>query len=499
MSWAIYIILALLCLIIVRQSSWYKLPGLNKNAAVVFLLLKIAAAFTLWYVYTIYYPDKTYADIWKFYNDSAVIHEALKENPGDYFSMITGIGIDDEIEQKYLMRMNHWHQPFESNLFNDSHTIIRFNALIRLFSFGNYHIHALMMCMLSLAGLCALYRWMFRYIPQWKKALAAILFLFPSLLFWSSGVLKEGLMLFALGFTIEQLWKFESDKKYSRLPVIVSGLALLAITKLYMLAFLIPALALSRWIKFKPGFAPVKFTIAVLALFATGKIIESAFPQLSPARILALKHNDFVRLAHGGTYMYNDTAVVYLEAERRANLVCSNGDSCTLEKNVPFQYWRIKDNFADTLTSKGNSLRVNYKILTDIPKAGSIIDNTFMNADYNSVVKNIPRALLNTLFRPFLWETKSPMLILPFLENIILLIMILAAMVFRKTNSARDVFWFCVMFAAVTLVVIGITTPVLGAIVRYRITALPFVMLALLIITDRKKLLIKWPGLARFL
>lgn len=499
MSWAIYIILVLLCLIIVRQSSWYKLPGLNKNAGVAFLILKIAAGFTLWYVYTFYYPDKTYADIWKFYNDSAVIHEALRENPADYFSMITGIGIDDGIEHKYLMRMNHWHQPFESNLFNDSHTIIRFNALLRLFSFGNYHIHALVMCMLSLAGLCALYRWIFRFIPQWKTAIAAILFLFPSLLFWSSGVLKEGLMLFALGITVEQIREFSSDKKYYRIAVVIIGLSLLAITKLYMLAFLIPALLLSLWLKRNPGFALLKFSVVILTLFVSGKIIESAFPELSPARILALKHNDFVRLAHGGTYMYNDTAVVYLEAERRAHLVCSDADSCTLEKNVPFRYWRIKDNFADTLTSEGNTLRVNYKVLTDFPKAGSIIDNSFLDPDFNSVIRNIPRALMNTLFRPFLWEAKSTMLIPPLAENIILLLMLGAAMVFGKPNAYPDVFWFCILFAAITLVVIGITTPVLGAIVRYRITALPFVLLALLLITDRKKLISKWPVLARFL
>lgn len=499
MTWAIFIIIALLSLIIVRQSEACRLPGISRNTQLVLFILKVAAGFGLWIVYTYYYTERQYSDIWKFYDDSAILYEAIHESPSDYFSMITGIGIDNRIEQTYLMRMNHWHQPFENNLFNDSHTIIRFNAIARLFSMGNYHTHTLIMCLLSFIGLSALYRWIYSFIPQWKKVIIAVLFLLPSLTFWSSGVLKEGLMIFALGIIIEQSWKFLKHRNLYRIPIILAAIALLAITKLYMLAFLLPALFVAWWLTRRPGFTLVKFSIVLALLLAAGKMIEVTYPRLSPARLLALKHNDFVRLAHGGTYMYNDTVVVYLEAERRGQLVCSNGDSCTLERNVPYQYWRIQDNFADTLTSDGNIIRANYKILTDLPKAGSIIDRRFLNPDFSSVLKNIPTALFNTLLRPMPWEINSAMLAPAILENLLLVMFIVAALIFRRRTANPDVFWFCITFAVITLAVIGVTTPVLGAIVRYRIIALPFLLLSLLLITDREKVIRKWPFSARFL
>jgi hypothetical protein len=477
----------------------FRLPGLSANAPLLFFTLKVAAGFGLWAVYTFYYPDKSYADIWKFFDDSAIIHEALKESPADYFSMVSGIGIDDRIEQTYLMRMNHWHQPFESNLFNDSHTIIRFNAVVRLISGGNYHVHTVVMCLLAFLGLAALYRWIYSFIPQWKKVIAGVLFVLPSLLFWSSGVLKEGLMLFSLGIIIEQTWKFLKDKNIRRLAFIMPALFLLAITKLYMLAFLLPALLLAWWLKTRPGFTLVKFAAVLLLILSFGKILEWKVPELSPARIIALKHNDFVRLAHGGTYMYNDTVVVYLEAERRSHLVCSNGDSCTLESNVPFRYWRINDNFADTFKSAGNQSRVNYKILTDIPKAGSIIDNSYLGTDFKSMAAGLPRAICNAILRPLPWEGKSLLILPSVLENLFLIVLTIAAAFFFKRPSARHVLWFCMLFAFISLSVIGLTTPVLGAIVRYRITALPFLFIALLMIIDREKLIRKWPVLARFL
>ncbi|MCK6639195.1 MAG: hypothetical protein L6Q81_03850 [Bacteroidia bacterium] len=499
MAWVVFIIIAAFSVVLIRTRPAFRLPGFNRNTTTLLFLLKVAAGFALWYVYTVYYPDRTYADIWKFYDDSAIMHEAVHENPGDFFSMLTGIGIDNRIEETYLMRMNHWHQPFESNLFNDSHTIIRFNAMVRIFSLGNYHTHTLIMCLLSFMGLGALYRWAYKIVPHWKRLLLFTLFLLPSLVFWSSGVLKEGLMLFALGIFIEQFWKYLQDKKKVRIIYILLAAALLAITKLYMLAFLAPAIIMAIWLRIRPGFGIIKFVIVIIALFGTGKLIEHFRPQLSPARILAMKHNDFVRLAHGGTYMYNDTVVVYLEAERRSFLVCTNGDSCTLEKNTPFSYWRIEDNFADTLKSEGNTSRVNYKVLTDIPKAGSIIDNRFLKPDFTSILLAIPKSAMNVVLRPYPWEARSALIFPSLLENLFIVILLIAAFFFRRNITDPRVFWFCVTLAAINIAVIGLTTPVLGAIVRYRITALPFLIIALLQVADREKLIRKWPILARFL
>jgi hypothetical protein len=142
---------------------------------------------------------------------------------------------------------------------------------------------------------------------------------------------------------------------------------------------------------------------------------------------------------------------------------------------------------------------VNYKVLTDIPKAGSIIDNRFLKPEYSSILMAIPKSILNVVFRPYPWEVKNALEFPAVLENIFLVLLLIASVFFSTNIADIRVFWFCITLAAINIAVIGLTTPVLGAIVRYRITALPFLILGLLLLIDREKLLRKWPVLARFL
>ena len=68
--------------------------------------------------------------------------QGAAERPLDYLRMVFGIANDTpEFRDLYYEDMNNWVRHFESNLYNDAHTIIRFNAVVRLFSFGEFHVH----------------------------------------------------------------------------------------------------------------------------------------------------------------------------------------------------------------------------------------------------------------------------------------------------------------------------------------------------------------------
>jgi len=82
--------------------------------------------------------------------------------------MLLGIGNDSPYFDAYYKEMNNWYRVFESNIYNDSHTIIRFNAAMRLFSFGYFNVHTVFMCFLSFTGLVALYRFFVRYFENKK-------------------------------------------------------------------------------------------------------------------------------------------------------------------------------------------------------------------------------------------------------------------------------------------------------------------------------------------
>ena len=49
--------------------------------------------------------------------------------------------------------------------------------------------------------------------------------------------------------------------------------------------------------------------------------------------------------------------------------------------------------------------------------------------------------------------------------------------------------YFCACFVILLFTLIGLTTPILGAAVRYKIPAIPFLVIAFLFILDKQKLI----------
>ncbi len=130
-----------------------------------------------------------------------------------------------------------------------------------------------------------------------------------------------------------------------------------------------------------------------------------------------------------------------------------------------------------------------------IEKAISAIDINTLEPNLRSFVKNIPQALANTFFRPYVWELKSPMMLMAGLENIVILVFVLLCIVFIK--PLRAIQWeyvlFCLSFVIIQFIIIGETTPIIGAIARYKSIALPFLLIAGLFLLDKNKLAKRLP------
>jgi uncharacterized membrane protein len=79
-------------------------------------------------------------------------------------------------------------------------------------------------------------------------------------------------------------------------------------------------------------------------------------------------------------------------------------------------------------------------------------------------------------------------------ENAALLALFLLVFLFRRERASidRPLLLFCIMYVLLLSFVIGITTPVMGAVVRYRTPMLPFLMIAALLVLDERKLMARW-------
>ncbi len=499
MPWIPFLLYSAFIFYLIFKLKFFQLEGLKRGTPLFFFLLKIIASVALWGVYTFYYTDKSNSDIWKYFDDSKVMTDAFHDHPADYFKMLSGIGDDDSrIDMTYYHKMNYWYQQFDNNLLNDAHIIIRFNAFVRLFSFGNYFTHALLMCFLAFTGLCAIYKIFFPVVKEWKVAAAALFFLLPSLTFWSSGVMKEGLMLLGLGVVIYNSFCFFTDRKWYRIIYILLASWLLFFTKLYVLAALIPSSIGAFWVMKNSKAAVLKFLVVLVLCFAAGMSIKFFKPKDDPLQLLALKQIDFIKQSSGGTYLYSDSVVAFIASDKRADLVKINGTFFHIRKGADYYYWKIYPDFKDTLYANNNHDTTKYKILNDFPRAGSLMESEYLQPTVKSFLMQSPRALFRALFRPLPWELKNPMNLLPAFENVILILLLFLVLFFRGKISSPAIFGFCLTFSLLLLLVMGLITPVLGALVRYRIAAQPFLFLALLMCIDREKLMKRWKWLEKF-
>ena len=179
---------------LILKLRFFNVKGISPWIFVFIFGIKLLSALALTIIYTYYYTDRSTADIFKYFDDSKVLFSALHKNPIDYFKMVTGIGADSPHLKHYYLDCNYWYKKYNYLMYNDNRTIIRFNAIVLLFSFGKFFVHNVFMSFLSLIGLMAIYKVFVENFASKKVELLVAIFLLPSVLLWTSGTLKEGLV-----------------------------------------------------------------------------------------------------------------------------------------------------------------------------------------------------------------------------------------------------------------------------------------------------------------
>ena len=412
---------------IILKSNFFKGMVFPPRVFAGVFILKICIGFVLYLIYTIHYQDRAATDIFKYFDDSYYMTEALWNKPADFFKMLFGYKNDSTyFNEMYYDKMNNWFRAYKSSMYNDSHAIIRFNAVVRIFSLGYYHVHTVFFCFLSLIGLTALYKAILLEYKAKQKLLFLVIFLLPSVLLWGSGVLKEGLMFFGLGFLILSLFHINRSKGkniHYWLLFIVGLMLLLFQVKFYVLAaFLTGIIAFSivKQTRFKSIW--LSYLIAFIAVVILGLNFHYILPEFKIIDLLVLKQKDFIELA-----------------------------------------------------------------LTE--EAGSYFEVTRLAPNFWSLIKTIPEALINSLFRPFPWDASGLLLIVACLENIFVFIILLLSLIFYKKPTKETLNTVLFFFSAgiLLMLIVGWTTPVSGALVRYKIPGVIGLLIAAVLVFDQKR------------
>lgn len=403
---------------LVYRWSWFRIEGLSPKVVLGGFWLKLFFGFLFYAVYTYYYPADHSSDAFSYFEEGKILNAVFYDNPVDFMRLLFTTKPTDPHLQEYVLEMDRWNRSVSYGVLNDNPTIIKFNALVLFFSLGYYHTHTLFMGFVCFSGLMLLYRFFSRttsHIPQWQLFAAVILP--PSLLFWSGGVLKEGLLLFGLGLLFYCITECAKKNYIGGIAGIIAAVILLLYAKAYVL------------IAFSPG------------------ILFFALVQVTSTKHLWFKflglHAVLFGLVFSLGYWVNDYNVLHM--------------------------FQLKQRDFYSLV---NSMSVGSMIT--IPP----INNTF------DIILLAPQAIFNTYFRPHLLEANSFTFLASALENLFYgLLIVVAILRFRKPNPKEAaVALMCLSCIAGLGVLVGLVTPVLGAIVRYKIPALPFLIILCLLI-----------------
>jgi hypothetical protein len=417
------VILAFLLLWWMGTLNYFKLAGFSVISLRFAFSLKIIVGFLLFMIYSFHYTNRMEADTFRYFDDSAILYNAFYSHPQDFLKMLTGIGVENEyFNANYFSKMNNWYRSYENGLINDNRLVIRINSVIRFFSFGSYHFHSILLNFFAFIGAFELYKFFNKISGEkWKSYLAA--FLIPSFVFWSSGILKETLLVGFFGICCNRVYLLWHNRfNVTNLLLLIACFFFLFILKVYVLLAFLPVMmwwTIKKYInnRYLNVSATIVFFIVLLWL------LPKIFIQIDPLHILVQKQHDFINLAE--------------------------------------------------------AFQAQSKIVLPI-----------LEESYLSVLRAAPMGLLNTFLRPFPWDINSFLVIFPFLENLLLFFLIIGAVFYGKKLDIKQVDFILssLLFITVLFIIIGISTPIIGALVRYKIPGLPFLFMIFLLIIDTKKI-----------
>lgn len=316
--------------------------------------------------------------------------------------------------------------------------VVRITAVLSFLAMHKYLVLNLFFSMLSFSGVWRLYRFFYEQYPHLHKQFAIAILYLPTFVFWSSGILKDPLCTGAIGWLSYSLYEIFYKKKNlvaNTLIIMIAGYMLYVI-KVYILISYVPFFILYLILKNVTLIKSKVFRITLVLGLITATILmfTTVMEQLAGSL---------------GNYGGQD-----------------------ITKNISI-YQKAYAEQADA--SSNFSLGVEYD--------GSV----------RSLIKIAPAAIVATLFRPFIWESKKISTLLSSFESMAIMFFTLLVLYkvgpfnFMRAILKDPVIMYCLLFALLFALFVGATTANFGTLVRYKIPCMPFYIIALFLIQDRYK------------
>jgi len=389
------------------------------------LTLKIAGAIFIGLVFAYYYGG---GDTYYFFYHSQVINSAMDESFVKWVNLLFHIPSSDSGEYFNYISQMEWYGD------KSSYTVASIAAFISVFTLNTYLPAAVVFAAISFTGIWALFRTFAKLYPHLLNSVAIAILFIPSVVVWGSGIFKDTICIFGLGWLTYGVFRFLIQKDFSAQNIFLAIMSFLLIAKvkLYILMGFIPALFM--WVLFnysqKIKNVQVRLTMKVLMIVISLAATVFFLQQFSSSL---------------GKYSIDTIAE----------------------------------------TSKTTRDWILYMSETD---EGSGYDLGDFAPTVGGMLSKFPAAINVTLFRPYIWESRKPIVMLSAIEALLFLFITIKVFVVVgikqvwNTISKDPTIQFCLIFSIIFAFAVGISTYNFGALSRYKIPCMPFYALAIILI-----------------
>ena len=396
--------IAIVHFIIILSIAWIFFKKIGKEYPRIFWLafvfrLLMGAGLGLLYLY--YYSAN---DTWLFFKDSTVLAQFGKSDLAAYLNFLFTDEMPDYLKEQLINS-----QP--RSLF-----LVKFMSVFSWMGGNNYWISASYFSLI--AFLASWYLFIVvtdLFENSWIPASLSFLF-FPSIIFWSSGLIKETLALAGIYFIAGLFLKFIHQQKvmWFEWSIALYGFYVAWNLKYYWTALFgavvftyVVVFFLSKKVSFFKKYKTLSWFAIFTFLCGMASLLHPNFYLHRFLQVLITNHDDFIRISadDGLIHFYN------------------------------------------------------------------------LHASWTSVMLNSPWALFSGLLRPFVWEASGMTAMLASLENLVIAILLLSALTgFRMKSPHRLLLFSTIMYITLLCIFLSLSTPNLGTLSRYRVGFLPFLI-----------------------
>ena len=388
------------------------------------LMVKLFGAIAVCMIYQFYYAG---GDTTNYYETTKAVSNLLYKNSDVFLDVAAG---NNSASNFLYFDVSTGYPVF----WRDGVALFVSRLLIPLYflSFHSFVVMSVLLAWICYTGIWRLFLLFNSQFPQLEKQFAISILFIPSVVFWGSGLLKDTITLSAVGWYTYHFYAFFIQKKYrlsSILYVLIAAFLLISI-KPYILFALLP-----------------------------GSLIWLSNERLANVNSKVLKYMAaplFISVGVGLSFF----------------LLSQMGDFLGL--------YAI-DKVMDRAVVANLDQKQEYY-------GGNSFDIGEFDSSVGSMLGKAHLAIAATLFRPYLWDARNPVMFVSALENTYIMLLTLFLLIrlkflgFFRLIGKNPLLLFSILFSLFFAFSVGIATSNFGSLVRLKIPCIPFYVSSLFVL-----------------